>query len=326
MEGKNQMKVTIVIPNYNGMAYLENCLTALRLDLREEPAHIIVVDNGSADGSREWITENCPEAELIALPENKGFPAAVNLGIRRAQTPYVILLNNDTEVRPGFTRALVAAIEADSRLFSVSAKMLDMKNENLVDSAGDLYCALGWAFARGKGRPAAAYGKPVRVFSACAGAAIYRRALFEQFGFFDELHFAYLEDVDIGWRARIYGYRSAYEPAAEVLHAGSASSGSRYNEFKARLSSSNSVYIIWKNMPLLQWLFNLPLLFFGFLIKYLFYVKKGMGGTYRKGCLAGLRRCFTEEGKAHKVRFSFAHLGNYICIQGMLWINFIRRL
>lgn len=320
------MKATIVIPNYNGMAYLESCLASLRQDLKEEPAHIILVDNGSTDGSAEWIRKNCPEAELIALPENTGFPAAVNLGIRRAETPYVILLNNDTEVKPGFTRALVDAIEADSRLFSVSAAMLDMKEERLLDNAGDLYCALGWAFARGKGKPAAAYGKPAPVFSACAGAAIYRRSLLEQIGCFDELHFAYLEDVDIGWRARIYGYRSSYEPSARVLHAGSAASGSRYNAFKAGLSSSNSVYIVWKNMPFLQGLLNLPLLLPGFLIKYLFYVKKGMGAVYRKGCLTGLRRCFTREGKAHKVRFSFAHLGNYICIQGMLWMNCIRRL
>lgn len=320
------MKATIVIPNYNGIAYLQKCLASLRQDLAQDPAPVIVVDNGSTDGSREWIEENCPEAELIALPENTGFPAAVNLGIRRAETPYVILLNNDTEVRPGFTRALVDAIEADSRLFSVSAAMLDMKEETLLDNAGDLYCALGWAFARGKGKPAAAYEKPAAVFSACAGAAIYRRAVFEQIGFFDELHFAYLEDVDIGWRARIYGYRNAYEPAAKVLHAGSGASGSRYNAFKAGLSSTNSVYIIWKNMPLLQWLLNLPLLLFGFLVKYLFYVKKGMCGIYRKGCFSGLCRCFSKEGRKHRVRFSFAHLGHYICIQGMLWVNLIRRL
>lgn len=320
------MKATIVIPNYNGIAYLKKCMASLKADCADDPAHIIVVDNGSTDGSVRWMEEAHPDAELIALPENTGFSGAVNCGIRSAKTPYVILLNNDTEVRPGFVKALVEAIEADDRLFSVSAKMLDMKNENLVDSAGDFYCALGWAFARGKGKPADRYEKPASVFSACAGAAIYRRSAFDRIGYFDELHFAYLEDVDIGWRARIYGYRNAFEPKACVLHAGSAASGSRYNAFKVRLSSANSVYVIGKNMPFLQWIINLPFLLPGFLIKALFFAKKGMGGIYCKGCIRGLKRCFAKEGRANKVRFSFAHLGNYICIQAQLWVNLFRRL
>lgn len=320
------MKVTIVIPNYNGIEYLKRCLLSVKQDILECPAEIIVVDNGSTDGSTEWITENFPEAELIALKENIGFSGAVNLGIKKAKTPFVILLNNDTEVKPGFTKALVGAISSSDRIFSVSARMLDMKQETLLDSAGDLYCALGWAFARGKGKNLHRYDNKAEVFSACAGAAVYRRAVFEEIGYFDELHFAYLEDVDIGWRAKIYGYHNLYEPSACVLHAGSAASGSKYNAFKANLSSANSVYIIGKNMPFLQWLINLPFLVPGFLIKALFFAKKKMGGIYLKGCMRGLSLCFSEAGRKNKVKFSFSHLGNYGKIQLSLWANLLKRL
>lgn len=318
------MEVTIVIPNYNGLRFLEDCLTSL--EAQSYPAPILVVDNGSTDGSVAWIRENHKAVRVISLKKNTGFSKAVNIGIQKSETPYVILLNNDTKVKAGFTEALVSAIQKSERIFSVSAKMLDMKNEAVIDSAGDLYCALGWAYARGKGKTQDKYNVPARIFSACAGAAIYRKAVFEEIGYFDELHFAYLEDLDIGWRARIYGYENRYEPSAAVLHAGSASSGSRYNPFKTRLSSANSVYVIGKNMPFLQWLLNLPFLAGGFSIKTLFFIKKGMGILYVKGCMRGLRRCFSEEGRKRKVPFQLAHLGSYCQIQGELWCNIFRRL
>ena len=128
-------------------------------------------------------------------------------------------------------------MEREKELFSVSARMVDMRNPEIMDGAGDLYSALGWAYAIGKGKPAPYYGKPRKLFSACAGAAIYRKSALELTGDFDVSHFAYLEDVDIGYRARILGFSNAYEPSAVVLHAGSATSGSRYNEFKVFYSA-----------------------------------------------------------------------------------------
>lgn len=136
--------------------------------------------------------------------------------------------------------------------------MLSMKEPELVDTAGDLYSAFGWAYAIGKGRPSSNYTAPKRVFSNCAGAALYRKAHLEQIGGFDELHFAYLEDVDIGYRAQIFGLKNVTEPAAVVYHAGSGSTGSRYNAFKVTHSSRNNIYLIYKNMPLLQLILNLP--------------------------------------------------------------------
>ena len=288
--------------------------------------HICVVDNGSTDGSREWVEKNCPYAQVVALSENTGFCGAVNAGIKMSKTPYVILLNNDTEVEYGFVKALEDALENEKKSFSVSARMIDLYKPDILDGAGDLYCALGWAFARGKGKMVKGnYEKAEEIFSACGGAVIYKKSILDEIGTFDENHFAYLEDCDLGYRAQIFGYRNYYTPKAVVRHAGSGVSGSKHNEFKVSLSSKNSIYLIYKNMPALQIFFNLPFLIPGFLVKYLFFIKKGLGNTYRKGIVSGIKLCQTEEGRKKKVPFLWKRFPNYVRIQWKLWINTVRR-
>lgn len=320
-------EITVVIPNYNGMTWLPGCLAALE---EQEPGtpefEVLVVDNGSTDGSAPYLEERRPAVRRILLEENTGFCHAVNVGIQASDCPFVILLNNDTKVKPGFVRGLYEAIRRDGKIFSVSALMLMWDRPELADDAGDRYCALGWAYARGKGRAAARYNRPAEVFAACGGAAIYRRSVFEEIGLFDELHFAYLEDLDIGYRARIYGYRNCYEPTAEVLHYGSASTGSRYNAWKTGTAAANSVYVIWKNMPFLQWLINLPFLIVGFFLKFLFFCKKKMGILYLKGLWSGCRRSFSRQGRSRKVPFRLKHLGAYLSIQLRLYVNLVRIL
>lgn len=320
-------KITVVIPNYNGEKYLEGCLQALENE-RQCPQtpefEILVVDNGSTDGSAEAAAEHFSDIKTIFLKKNTGFCHGVNVGIQKSQTPYVILLNNDTKVKTGFIKNLYFAIEKNPNIFSVSAKMLMWDNPELIDDAGDYYCALGWAYGRGKGKPARSYEKSAKVFSACGGAAIYRRSILEEIGLFDENHFAYLEDLDIGYRARIQGYQNLYEPKAQVLHFGSASTGSRYNAKKTVLAASNSVYVIAKNMPLLQILCNLPFLCLGFLVKFLFFCKKGMGILYLKGLWKGFRRSVSSEGKSRKVPFCLKNLKHYLRIQVELWGNLFR--
>ena len=325
-------EITVVIPNYNGMKYLPECMTSLCERQEDAPEYeVLIIDNASADESveyleKEWCRKSGVRVSLIPMSENTGFCHAVNLGIRKAQSPYVILLNNDTKVEQGFLRGLYDAIREDERIFSVSAKMLMWDKPELIDDAGDRYCVLGWAYSRGKGRPADKYEKNVSVFSACGGAAIYRRSVFEEIGYFDENHFAYLEDLDIGYRARIYGYENRYEPAAAVLHYGSASTGSRYNVRKTELSSANNVCVIGKNMPLFQWIFNLPFFLLGFGIKFLFFCKKRMGKLYLKGLAEGWKRTVGPVGKQAKVRFQWSHLWNYVKIQWQLYLNVFRIL
>lgn len=314
---EQRIRSTIVIPNYNGIDYIEKCLRSLA----GEPARVIVVDNGSTDGSREVVQQQFPGVELISLEQNYGFCKAVNEGIAASKTTYVILLNNDTEVQKGFVRALEQPLDGHPEVFSGSAQIRSMNSPELIDDAGDFYCALGWAFARGKDKPAEGYQRKRRIFAACGCAAIYRRKLFREIGNFDENHFAYLEDIDLGYRAGIYGYRNLYIPSAVVYHAGSAVSGSRYNEFKVNLSAKNSVYLAYKNMPPLQLLVNMPLLLAGFAVKAVYFAKKGLGGVYCKGLCKGLKLCVSEEGRAHRVRYDRDNLYSYIRLQLELWGN-----
>ena len=318
------MKTTVVIPNYNGKEFLKDCLDSLQKGTIV-PA-IVVVDNGSSDGSTTFIKEHYPQVQVIAFSENRGFSAAVNTGIEYADTPYVFLLNNDTTVHEDAVACLEREMDNHPNAFSMEARMVQMKNPDKLDSAGDFYCALGWAFARGKDKPYHTFERKSKIFSACAGAAIYRKSYFEKTGLFDDNHFAYLEDVDIGYRAQIYGYDNYYIPEAIVYHVGSGASGSRYNEFKIRLSARNSIYLVYKNMPLLQILLNLPFFLLGYLVKTLFFIKKGFGGTYFNGLIKGFQLCCSKEGRAHKVRFSFRNIKNYCYVQLQLWINIIRRV
>ena len=314
------MEVSVVIPNFNGIAFLDSVLASLEGQTLSK-FEVILVDNGSTDGSCSFVTANYPWVHLIELSENFGFCGAVNAGIRAAKAPYVLLLNNDTEVKEDFVEEMLAAIRRHKNAFSCGARMVQYHDRDRLDDVGNYYCALGWSFARGRGKDIHAYETEDKIFSACAGAAIYRKKIIEKIGYFDEEHFAYLEDTDIGYRARIYGYENWYAPIAIVFHVGSGTSGSRYNQFKTRYSSRNNIYLIYKNMPLLQIILNLPFLAVGFLIKFLFFAVKGMGKEYA----AGIKNGFSISMKNKKVPFRIKHLPNYCKIQLELWINIIRR-
>lgn len=318
------IKTTVVIPNYQGINYIEDCLNSVYKS--SIPLEVIVVDNASTDGSLELVRERFPQTTIISLEENKGFSAAVNAGIRAAGTEYVLLLNNDTVVDVRALEYLEKELERYPEAFSVSAKLISLKEPEKLDGAGDFYCALGWAFARGRGKSSDLWTKADRVFSSCAACALYRKGFFEQIGLFDEKHFAYLEDVDIGYRANIYGHPNRYVPNAVVYHAGSAVSGSRHNEFKVKLSAGNSIYLVYKNMPVLQVILNLPFLLAGYLCKTVFFAKKGLGGAYVKGLSEGIKLSLSEAGKSTRVHFKWRYFTNYLWIQGQLWINLFRRI
>lgn len=318
-------KVAVVIPNYNGYRYLETCFAALAKQTFTEFTTYFV-DNGSQDESCAFLREHYPETKIIQLDDNYGFSRAVNEGIRQSKEPYVILLNNDTEVFQDFVERLYEGICKRKNAFACSAKLISYQERDKIDDAGNYYNMLGWAFARGKGKPVSEFETSDRIFAACAGAAIYRREFLEKTGLFDEEHFAYLEDTDIGYRARLLGYENWYEPSAKVYHVGSGTSGSRYNLFKIRYSSRNNIYLIYKNMPLLQLILNLPFLLAGFLMKQLFFMKKGFGATYAKGIRAGICLSASKEGRAHKVPFAGRNLLHYCSLQLQLWVNLFRRV
>jgi len=320
------MKTTVIIPNYNGCDYLKPCLDSL-LSCKSMDFHVLVVDNGSTDGSVELLKKEYPQVEAVFLEENTGFAPAVNVGLHKTKTPYALLLNNDTTVETDFVKKMEEALEKKDTIFSVSAKMVSMQEPQLLDGAGDLYCALGWAFALGKGKTVKDhYTKEAKIFSACGGAAIYRMDVMEKIGFFDDNHFAYLEDVDVGYRGMLLGYENRYTPDAVCYHAGSGFSGSRYNAFKVTLSSRNSTYIIIKNMPILQQIINLPFFMIGFGVKWLFFIKKGFGFLYLKGLMKGIAMGYSKMGRKRKLPFQVSRLKNYGKIQWKLWSNIFRRI
>lgn len=314
-------EVTVIIPNYNGSQYLRECLNAL---LRQTCTtfETVVVDNGSTDGSVELLERDYTWVKLVKLPENTGFCGAVNAGIKISKTPFVLLLNNDTRADDAFVTEMLAGIKRSKRRFSCQGKMIQYHDCSRMDDGGNYYCALGWGFARGKDKPIDKYSSEKKIFACCAGAAIYRRELLVQLGAFDQEHFAYLEDMDVGYKARIQGYQNVFLPRALVYHVGSGTSGSRYNLFKVRYSSRNNVYLIYKNMPFLQILLNLPFLVAGFAIKFLFFLKKGFGREY----LAGIKNGFALCKKDRKVRFKWKNILHYCKIQAELWVNMGRRL
>ncbi|MBE5982860.1 MAG: glycosyltransferase family 2 protein [Paenibacillaceae bacterium] len=306
-----QKKVTIIIPNYNGLKFMEPCFKALRAQ-SDQNFELLVVDNGSTDGSVKWLEDH--QIPSIFLEENTGFSGAVNIGIRESVTPYVILLNNDTEPQPDYVKEMVKAIERSPKIFSVSSKMIQLYHKDLMDDAGDMYSVLGWAYQRGVGQKSSGYNKACRVFSACAGAAIYRRDVFDKIGGFDEDHFAYLEDIDVGYRAKIFGYKNWYCPKAVVYHVGSGTSGSKYNSFKVKLAARNNLYLNYKNMPLLQLILNFLPILAGMAVKYMFFRRIGFASDYIEGVKEGLKTL----KKTKKVRFQMSRLGNYIRIEGEL--------
>ena len=314
------MEVSVVIPNFNGIAFLDSVLGSLEGQTLKN-FEVILVDNGSADGSCSFVSANYPWVHIIELPDNFGFCRAVNEGIKAAKAPYVLLLNNDTEVKEDFVEQMLLAIRRHKNAFSCAARMVQYHDRDKLDDAGNYYCALGWAYARGKGKDIHTYEKEEKIFASCAGAAIYRKKLFDKIGYFDEEHFAYLEDMDVGYRARIHGYENWYAPDAMVYHVGSGTSGSRYNQFKIRYSSRNNIYLIYKNMPVLQIIINLPFLVVGFGIKILFFALKGFGREY----IAGIKNGFQISRKNQKVSFKLRNLPNYLKIQLELWVNIFRR-
>jgi GT2 family glycosyltransferase len=313
------VNLSVIIPNFNGEKYLPNCLKSLQ-EQTYRGYEIIVVDNGSSDRGIDILSEfenDCENLKVIRNTKNEGFAKAVNQGIKASAGDYVVLLNNDTETEPDWLLNLVRAIEENDKIFSVSSKMLRFQERDILDDAGDEFTILGWAYKRGDGQPQSRYASKSEVFSSCAGAAIYRKRIFTEIGLFDEKFFAYLEDIDIGYRARIYGYTNWYCPQSVVYHVGSATSGSKYNPFKVRISARNNIYLIFKNMPWPQLLINSPFLVMGFLIKSIFFFHKGFGKEY----LEGLREGLANRVKLQKIGRRFTSLSNYLRLEGLLIMN-----
>lgn len=298
MNMDNSYEVTVLIPNFNGLKFLKPCIKSLE-DIKDEKFDLLVVDNGSDDGSKEWMKEK--KVRFIDLDKNYGFAGGVNRGLKEVKTKYVILLNNDTVVRKNYVSALLSTIKSDDKIFAVSPMMINAHDDKLIDDAGDGLTLVGWGYQRGVGENIKYYEKAARVFSACGGASIYNMDILNEIGYFDEEFFAYLEDIDLSYRAALHGYYVLYEPASKVLHLGSATSGSRYNSFKVKLAARNNIYLFYKNQTDLQLVINFIPMFIGHVIKILFFLKKG----YAKDYISGIKEGINKHNKVKREVYSY---------------------
>lgn len=238
--------VSIVIPHLNGRHHLPTCLTSLRQQTWHD-FEILLVDNGSTDGTQEYVRQQYSEVKLLELDRNYGFTGACNAGWRVASGEYVILLNNDTEVDPNWLAEIVSAFQYRPDVGIVASKMLLFDRRDHFHTAGDFYRLDGIPGNRGVWQEdVGQYDAEEEVFSACGGSAAYRRQLLEEIGFLDDDFFFSCEDVDIAWRAHLAGWKVLYVPTAVVYHKLKATGGDVTGSY---YDGRNFLYLIWKNYP-----------------------------------------------------------------------------
>jgi hypothetical protein len=240
--------VSVVIPNLNGRHMLGRCLERLR-DQTVPGVETIVVDNASEDDSVAFVKSRFPEMQVVALGENRGFAGGMNAGIECARGTHVAFLNNDAEADPRWIEELLACLERHPRAAAATSKLLLADGRNTIDGAGDSLTPSFLPYPRGHGElDRGQFEEEVEVFSPAGAASLWRRSALDDVGLFDERFFAYYEDVDLGFRARLKGYECWYAPKAIAYHHRGATAGTR-TEFTLFHPIKNRWFLILKNAP-----------------------------------------------------------------------------
>ena len=248
MTEKDSQKISVVVPSYNGIRYVADCLDSLREQILR-PDEIVLVDDGSTDGTASFVEDSYPEVHVLKLGANRGFAAAVNEGIRHCEGTYIALLNNDACASPEWLAELGKALDERPSLGSCSSKMLFADRPDTINSIGIGFTRAGTAFDVGYGqRDGEEFGKNRPIFGACAGAAMYRREVFDVVGLFDEDFFMWYEDADLSFRAQLAGYRCLYVPTAVVYHVGGGTASPK-DRLHIHYCSRNQILVAVKNMP-----------------------------------------------------------------------------
>lgn len=247
---KSSNKTAIVIPNWNGADLLRECLDSLLV--QSQKISIIVVDNGSVDDSLTILESYGSKITTLEEPKNLGFAGGVNVGIQYAldaNFDYIGLLNNDAAADRNWAKELISVLDSNPEVGITTSKIL-IGDTGKLDSTGDWYTTTGMPFPRGRDElDKGQYDKLVNVFGASGGASLYRADLLRDVGLFDEDFFAYYEDVDISFRAQLFGWKVTYNPKALVYHKLSATS-SKHGYFAIRQSAKNFWYLYVKNLPI----------------------------------------------------------------------------
>lgn len=301
-------KVTVVVVNWNGEQFLERCLTAL-LAQTVKPHEIILLDNASTDGSL-GIARRFPAVRVMALEQNTGFARGNNLAIEAAsaRSEWIALINPDAFAAPRWLEALLAAAESRPDFAVFGSKLVNAADSSLLDGTGDACHISGLVWRTAHGVPVSALGESAcEIFSPCAAAALYRRSALLDVGGFDEDFFCYAEDVDLGFRLRLAGYRCLYVPQSVAHHVGSGTTGGQHSDFSVYHGHRNLVWMFVKDMPgLLFWLL-LPLHLALNLVSIVRFTLRGQGGVMlraKRDALLGLPKMWRKRREIQKNRLA----------------------
>jgi GT2 family glycosyltransferase len=300
-------RVAVLIVDTNEGHFLPRSLGALREQTRR-PDRVLLIDNGSTDGSVEMVRESFPEVEIIGLGRNAGFAAANNAGARAADgCDLIALLNADAFPETGWIEELVRAADEHPEAAAIASLMLRENEPDLIDGSGDLYHVSGMAWRRDHLRAISDsphLDRGGEVFSACGGAVLYRRDAFLAAGGFDESFFGYWEDTDLAFRLRLAGHEVWYEPRAVVRHVGSGTTGVS-SDYSIYHSFRNMVWTWVRNMPSpLVWIY-LPAHVLLNLLNVASFVRSGQGGTIvraKADAIRGLPRVLRERREVQATR------------------------
>jgi GT2 family glycosyltransferase len=284
------VEASVIVINYNGLEHLSVCLGSLSTQTHRS-YEIILVDNGSTDGSEAYVRSAFPAVRVVRLDRNVGFCGGNNVGFLVARGSFVALLNNDTEVEPQWLEALCMAMNSDPMVGLCASRMIRFSDRGVIDNAGDLLTPAGCAVERGRGQAnGPRFSETCEVFGACAGAALYRRSMLDDIGLLDEHLFLTYEDLDLSFRARLAGYRCLYVGSATMYHKVRGT----MNSFPAQqvFQSQRNIEWVWmKNMPgwlMFKYFHHRVFYWFG---SAAFFIRQGHGLTFAKAKVAALAGC-----------------------------------
>ena len=299
-------RVSVIVVNWNGEKFLERCLTAL-MDQTAKPHEVILVDNASSDASVE-IVRRFPSVRLIALDQNTGFARGNNLAIKAAsvESEWIALINPDAFAEPSWLEGLLSSAQINPGFDVFGSKLVNAADPTMLDGTGDAYHLSGLVWRMGHGAPVPTSIENEReVFSPCAAAALYRRKALCEIDGFDEDYFCYVEDVDLGFRLRLAGYRCLYVPQSVAHHVGSGTTGGQHSDFSTYHGHRNLVWTFVKDMPgMLFWLL-LPLHVSLNLASIIWFALRGRAGVIlraKRDALLGLPKMWRKRQHIQKTR------------------------
>jgi GT2 family glycosyltransferase len=308
--------VSIVILNWNGELFLQNCLSSVTIqDYR--PIEIILVDNGSTDNSLAMVRTDFPDVIIIETGKNVGFAAGNNIGILSVKGQYIVIFNNDAEMERTCVSEMVRAIEKDDRYGACASKILLKFEKGMIDAAGIAVCSDGLSIGRGRLEQGQLYDREEEVFFASGCCMLCKRDMLDDVrieeGYFDESFFMYADDTDLGWRARMRGWKTIYAPNAIAYHMHSASSES-YSPLKAFFVERNRIWVLFTYFP--WWM-----IIRGQIFTLMRYFYQAYGALSGKGAAGGFTKSYS---KFTLIKILFGAWGG--ALKGYFYIRAKRRI